>query len=188
MVPVGDVWVGKTEVTWDEFETYYLSEPEDADAVVRPSPSYEPYDRGWGRGGRPAVGISRNAAQRYCEWLSRKTGRTYRLPTEAEWTRACGAAQCGAWIRSNSGGMTREVATKTPNAHGLFDMLGNAWEYCSGPEPILRGGCFDDATATCASRRTVPPEWNERDPQRPRSQWWLVDGPFVGFRLARSVR
>mgnify|MGYP002626072859 FL=1 len=84
-VPEARIWLGRTEVTWEEFEAWYLSEEEEGevDAVARPSPFYFPHDRGWGAGRRPAVGISRHAAERYCAWLSRRTNRAYRLPTEA---------------------------------------------------------------------------------------------------------
>lgn len=190
MLPVHGacIWMGKTEVTWAEYENYYFDE--EADAIARPSPSYHPHDKGWGRGQRPAVGISRQAAERYCEWISMETGKTYRLPTENEWERACGPdpqpLSDYAWVGQER---TQPVGGKQPNALGFFDMLGNAWEYCSGgDEPVMRGGCWKDATAGLQSRRTVPFEWNERDPQRPRSIWWLADGEFVGFRVVRSAR
>lgn len=188
MVRVGPLWVGKTEVTWAEFETYYLTEEteEGIDAVARPSPSYHPHDRGWGRGRRPAVGLNRNAAEKYCAWLSRRTGKTYRLPTEAEWEAFCGPdadpppdAVCGAERTEPTGG-------RAPNRYGLHDVLGNASEYCSGPEPVVRGGSWNDATVSCKSRVVVPEEWNATDPQRPKSEWWLADAPWTGFRLVRD--
>jgi formylglycine-generating enzyme required for sulfatase activity len=193
-------WIGKTEVTWDEFERWYLTpRDESVDAITRPSPAYEPYDRGWGRGRRPAVGISFHAAKTYCEWLSKKTGRAFRLPTEAEWERAARAGAPGetleplaehAWFQENADGKTQEVGRKRANALGLHDALGNAWEYCVDPAgaPVLRGGSWKDPASTLrfATRQAVLPKWNERDPQRPRSRWWIVDGPFVGFRVARG--
>ena len=71
------------------------------------------------------------------------------------------------------------------------DMLGNVWEYCQETEngvPVFRGGSWREPSSSlsCASRTLLDPEWFERDPQRPRSKWWVVDGPFLGFRLARS--
>ena len=187
-VPGTRIWMGRTEVTWAEYENYYFDE--EADAIARPSPAYHPHDKGWGRGRRPAVGINRQAAKRYCEWISMKTRKTYRLPTELEWERACGPdpqpLSDYAWVGQEK---TQPVGGKKPNALGFFDMLGNAWEYCSGgDEPVMRGGCWKDRTAGRARRRTVPFFWNERDPQRPRSIWWLADGEFVGFRVVRSAK
>ncbi|MDH3592564.1 MAG: formylglycine-generating enzyme family protein [Planctomycetota bacterium] len=202
-VPAAKVWLGKTEITWAQFETWYFTEeeedlPDGVDAISRPSSYYFPHDRGWGRGKRPAVGFSRHAAEQFCVWLSQRTGRKYRLPTEAEWEAACGDAPAdldvAAWHEGNSGAKTQPVAGKSANAAGLHDMLGNVWEYCQGTfaqdddGPVLRGGCWADPAAAVkpGARRTVPFSWNERDPQRPRSVWWYADGPYAGFRIARS--
>jgi len=206
---VAPFFIGKREVTWAEFEQYYLSAssssaPPGADAVSRPSPSYHPHDHDWGRGKRPAMGLSLHAAATYCEWLSTKTGVAYRLPTEDEWefaARAGSAADApdapleAAWCAENAGKKTQEAGTKSPNAFGLHDMLGNVWEYCSGPldpatqRPIIRGGSYREKALDLRFdlRQPVLDKWNERDPQRPRSRWWIVDGPFVGFRVARSA-
>ena len=183
-VPAAKIWIGKAEVTWDEYEAYYLTE--ETDAVTRPTPSYVPHDRGWGRGKRPATAISWHAAKTYCAWLARKTGRAYRLPTEAEWAAACGDSRPG-WTEENSDEMTHEVGGKEPNSLGLHDMLGNVWEYCGNAE-VLRGGSWREprSEVDCAARTPVEPEWNERDPQLPRSIWWLTDGTFTGFRVARA--
>jgi formylglycine-generating enzyme required for sulfatase activity len=190
MVPLPGtrLYVGHTEVTWDEFEAWYLTdEEEEADAVARPTPFYEAHDRGWGRGKRPAVGFSRHAAEEYCRWLSRRTGKTYRLPTEAEWERACGRdpedVARYAWFAGNSDFQTHQVGKKSPNEYGLYDMLGNAMEYCAGEEIALRGGSWQDDEVSCKSRATYDEAWNMRDPQRPQSVWWLTDGPFCGFRV-----
>ena len=186
-VPETDVWLSRTEVTWAQYEAYYLSE--ETDAVARPSPSYPPHDRGWGAGQRPAVGISRQAAQRYCEWLSGKTGHHYRLPTEAEWLHACGPdpEPLAKYACFNAKKPCR-VGAKQANGIGLHDMLGNVWEYCAGADVVLLGGCWKDKTVSRLGRRILgEDEWNESDPQLPKSVWWLADGPYVGFRLARST-
>ncbi len=114
---------------------------------------YRPYDRGWGRGDRPVINVHIYYAQRYAEWLSRKTGQTYRLPTEAEWEYAARAGtttpfNTGATISSQQAnfdgrygypegndedGLYREqtvpVGSFTPNAFGLHDMHGNVSEW-----------------------------------------------------------
>jgi formylglycine-generating enzyme required for sulfatase activity len=90
----------------------------------------------------PVIHVSWNDAAAYAEWLSRKTGQTWRLPTEAEWEYA---AQGGknykyagssiisnvGWYSKNSGGKTHIVGQKSPNNFGLYDMTGNVWEWCS---------------------------------------------------------
>ena len=208
-VPAGGFWIGKTEVTWNEYELYALTEetPEGVDAVSRPSRSYHPHDKGWGTDTRPACGMSRHAAERYCVWLSKKTGVTYRLPSGAEWQTAFDAGkppeprplQKRAWFAANSEEKTQPVGTRAPNRLGIHDMLGNVMEYTTdtAPEdengdrwPLLRGGSFADSAEKVNGRHKQPQlfVWNERDPQRPRSRWWLCDGPYVGFRVLRDGR
>ena len=65
-------------------------------------------------------------------------------------------------------------------------MSGNAAEWCHGPEgPVTRGGCYRDRREAvgCAARVPPVPAWNASDPQLPKSEWWLADGGFVGFRV-----
>ena len=86
----------------------------------------------------PVVAVSWDDAATFCRWLSKESGRDTRLPTEAEWEYACRAgstedsaadADRVAWHRDNSGGASHAVAGRQPNAWGLYDMLGNAWEW-----------------------------------------------------------
>jgi len=197
-IPDAGLWMGATEVTWAQYEAYFLSKDvkDGTEAVTRPTPPYLPYDRGWGQGAMPAVGISHHAAEGYCAWLSLKTGRAYRLPTETEWTAACVPpvdVEAEIWHVGNSDKQTHEVGTKKANALGVHDLLGNAWEYCSGgfadddERAVLRGGCWDTPSAecTCEARRACPAAWNDSDAQRPRGIWWLADGPYVGIRVVR---
>ena len=207
---------------------YKLAFNEQLDAITKPSPYYGDYYHGMGRGKKPAIGLSRLNADIFCLWLSKKTGQHFRLPTDAEWEYAARAGsqetsyggESGledyAWFERNSDFETMEVATRKPNAWGLYDMLGNVWEFCfdyydpdyfkklkpdkvnvepEGPEESrevktsLRGGSWDDFAEELrvANRLEQLDWWNERDPQRPRGAWWLVDGNVVGFRLARSA-
>ncbi len=151
-VAVDSFWIGVHEVTFEEYNVFRDKEldlpstkiPEwDADAIVRPSPPYEDPTFGMGREGYPAVSMTQFAALQYCKWLSDKTGRFYRLPTEAEWEYACRAGSATpfyygteiekideyAWHYDNSGEAYQEVGQKTPNEWGLFDMLGNVSEW-----------------------------------------------------------
>jgi len=111
-VTLSPFWMGRVEVTWNEFEAWYsatraegrtdtrraeagspvsrdsegVSRAEtDVDAITGATPPYVPPDQGWGKGGRPAITMTHHAAVQYTRWLSAVTGRNYRLPTEAEW-------------------------------------------------------------------------------------------------------
>jgi len=207
-VTIKPFYIGKTEVTWDEFDVFVhkLDAPDTqktggADAVSRPSKPYGAVDRGYGHKGYPAISMSYLSAQKYCEWLSAKTGKKYRLPTEAEWEYACraGVLPAGpitdselldklAWHWGNSEDKTHKVGTKQPNAWGIYDMLGNVAEWCQPMDdevPVVRGGSFDDQPDKVhpTARKKYTPDWQMNDPQNPKSQWWLTDAPFVGFRV-----
>ncbi|WP_327388790.1 formylglycine-generating enzyme family protein [Streptomyces sp. NBC_01207] len=116
----------------------------------------------------------------------------YRLPTEAEWEHACRAGTTGprygplddiAWHRGNSGERIHEVGGRRPNPWGLYDMLGNVWEWCwdvydpevYGSYRVLRGGGWFDEHWSCRAsvRRRSHPTLRIED---------------VGLRLARSLR
>ncbi len=88
----------------------------------------------------PVVCLSWDDAVAFCEWISKESGETFRLPAEAEWEYACRAGTTGdyagnleeiAWYHENSDRRTHPVGQKKPNAWGLYDMHGNAWEWCS---------------------------------------------------------
>lgn len=97
-VNISEFWMGKAEVSWDEFLAFFAETnsqghaediqtevPEDVDAITGPTAPWGAPDQGWGKETRPAITMSHHAVQVYCEWLSQKTGKKYRLPTEAEW-------------------------------------------------------------------------------------------------------
>jgi formylglycine-generating enzyme required for sulfatase activity len=200
-------YIGRTEVTWDLYDVFALgldkrADTSGADATARPSEPYGAPDQGWGHAGYPAISVTRAAAEAFCQWLSKKTGKTYRLPTEAEWTRlaALAAGQAPftppradrlAWHGANAGERTHPVAKKDPDAIGLFDLFGNAAEWVMTTDGVaaVRGGSYRDPPAAVgpSARSVQDPSWNERDPQLPKSQWWLSDGPFVGFRVVREI-
>ena len=205
-IPDGGFWAGRTEVTWDEFLLYCDFEetgavPPGLEAVSKPSKplDWTPYDRDWGAGQRPAVGMSWGSAQKYCTWLSLNTGREYRLPSEAEWRLALGSGGAGAladraWFAENSGGMTQEVGLKAPNEHGLFDLLGNLAEYCAGPydradpeRAVLRGGSWKDPAEalTPDGRLAFDADWTLPDPNFPPGVWWVPEGDQLGLRVLR---
>jgi formylglycine-generating enzyme required for sulfatase activity len=155
--------MGKYEVTQSEYMTFAdryskippnaATIPQDklADAVTYPTPLYEvdagPILQRMGRGGQfPAVIMSHYSARQYTKWLSKKTGRFYRLPTEAELENACRAGSTSAygfgddpaklaayaWYFENSKVENKpsyhEVGKKQPNSWGLYDMHGNVAE------------------------------------------------------------
>jgi formylglycine-generating enzyme required for sulfatase activity len=200
-----EFFISRTEVTWDMFDVYMLrldtSKPNaGADAIARPSEPYGAPDYGWGHAGYPAMSVTQASAIAFCQWLSAKTGRTYRLPTDAEWSRAASpAAYSGesprvadiAWHQANSGGQVHPVAKKPADGLGLFDLFGNVGEWVTSPDGslVIRGGSYRDPLKGIGpeARAVQEPTWNQRDPQLPKSRWWLSDGPFVGFRVLSPV-
>ncbi len=159
-VTVRPFWIGKCEVTWDEYDPFAVTNPgnkqdqmdaekkkadqKTVDALSRPTPPYADPTFGYGHDGQPVVSVTHHAAMEYCHWLSEKTGKTYRLPTEAEWEWACRAGTTTpysfgdddgkvgeyAWFAGNSEESPHKVGQKKPNLWGLHDMHGNVAEWC----------------------------------------------------------
>lgn len=131
-------------------------------------------------GDHPAVQVSWDDAEAFCQWLSKKSGKAVALPTEAQWEYACRAGTqtrfCFgdnaaplvdySWYSVNSGGMTHSVAKKKPNAWGLYDVHGNAWHWCAdyyGPYVV--------------AEKTDPTGPKEGTLRVRRGCSWMGDGP-----------
>ncbi len=206
-VEVKSFWIATTELSWDMYDIYVFNLDEQgvnakADAVSRPSRPYIPPDRGFGHGGYPAISMTTQGATKFCEWLSAKTGRKYRVPTIAEWRLAALAGSEGpysfgdnadlidayAWTENNSPDKTQPIGQKRPNALGMFDVEGNVMEWCltmDGQGFVACGGSYystpEDSTAFSVAEQDW--EWNMTDPQIPKSPWWLSDASWVGLRI-----
>ncbi|HSV97789.1 MAG TPA: formylglycine-generating enzyme family protein [Spirochaetota bacterium] len=173
-VTLDGFWMSKYEVTQAQYE-----------AVMGNNPSnFEGADR-------PVENVSWNDATEFCARLAARSGTTVRLPTEAEWEYACRAGTAAryywgdemngdyCWYYGNSGSETHPVGGKKPNAWGLYDMSGNAWEWCRdwydenyyrsspsvnppGPESgqyrVLRGGSWSSGVI---SNRSALRAWRE---------------------------
>lgn len=162
-VPLEPVWIGRCEVTWAEYDVFrelrksfirfdrlgirQVKAANRGDAITAPSTVYvtrkpPTADKSeWPR--HPAVSMTQFAARQYTKWLSKLTGRFFRLPSEAEWEHACRAGSNTsfhfgddarhlsdyAWYFENSDEDTHPVGLKRPNGWGLYDMHGNACEW-----------------------------------------------------------
>lgn len=139
-VRISPFFMGEVEVTWDQFWAFYsetMSEGrtppaviyannsrDDIDAVSGPTPPFGLPDQGWGMGSRPAITMTHYSAQTFCQWLSLKTGRTYRLPTEAEWEYAArGGTQTPYFFEGNPRKLSNEGFLKSifkPDTTGIY--------------------------------------------------------------------
>ncbi len=118
-------WIGQTDVTVGAYKRF-------AAATGRQMPDAPSFNNGWANENMPIVNVTWDDAQAYCGWMGG------RLPTEAEWEYAARGgsteARYGpideiAWYDQNSGNQTHDVAQKRANGFGLYDMLGNVWQW-----------------------------------------------------------
>ena len=172
--------IGRYPVTFDDFDRFCESTGKN-----------KPSDKGWGRGNRPVINVSWHDTQAYCAWLTEQTGQSYRLPTEAEWEYAARAGTDTAYWWGDDIGVNRTncrdsgspwsvqqtspVGSFPANLFGLYDTLGNIWEwvqdhwhenYQAAPETgrvwdsddsnlrVIRGGSWyiNPDSVRCASR------------------------------------
>jgi len=210
---IAPFYIGKHEVTWDQFMPWVRGADLADEAEVgveraiklRPSSPYGSVDRNFGMFKRPALGMSWRAAELYCAWLTKQTGRTYRLPTEAEWEHAYVGGDPDAkvtapddpdtvathydvsWSDSIGDWSTSKIGSHEPNALGIHDMAGNAAEWVAETDDghLVRGGHFESPTTDLGVGREAENQavWNLDYPNDPKSEWWYVNARWVGFRV-----
>jgi eukaryotic-like serine/threonine-protein kinase len=158
---------------------------------------------------RAAINVSWDDAQSYVAWLSKITGKAYRLLSEAEWEYAARAGSTTrysfgddeaeldqySWYSGNSISRAHPVGQKTPNAFGIFDMHGNVWEWVEDCyHDDYEGAPVDGAawtTGDCDARVVWGGSWGS-DPQHLRAATRLRSTPanqfnYLGFRVGRAL-
>jgi formylglycine-generating enzyme required for sulfatase activity len=198
--------VGKFEVTFDEYDACAA----DGGCVKHQHPG----DAGWGRGRHPVIAVPWMWVSGYLDWLSQKTGKHYRLLTEAEWEYAARAGTTTKYAFGDTithdqanfstgkrGGRTVEVGSYPPNAWGLYDMHGNVWEWVEDCYEInykyekapaqqsADGSAY--VYAGCPTRVARGGSW-DYPAEEIRSATRYAVKPFygldeIGFRVARSL-
>ena len=186
--------VGSFAVTFDEWDAAY------GHRGVKHSPK----DNGWGRGRRPVINVSWRDAKVYVGWLSRETGKSYRLLSEAEWEYCCRAGTTTAYsfgdtiYQKQAQFMQRktvEVGSFPANAWGLHGMHGTVWEWCEDSWHPTYQGAPEDGSAwnggETSFRVLRGGSWSD-DPQflRSANRSWLHPrnrDVSVGFRVARTL-
>jgi formylglycine-generating enzyme required for sulfatase activity len=192
--------MGRYEVTFEEYDRFaertWGGLPDDGD---------------WGRGKRPVINVSFEAARDYAAWLSKETGTVYRLPSEAEWEHAARAGTSTSyWWGSDAGNnaanchgcgsrwentQTAPVGSFAANPYGLYDTVGNVWEWVNDCYHETYQGAPRDGSAwldpgRCGRRVVRGGSWvmyprNVRSAERVGLAAGDADY-YGGFRLARS--
>jgi formylglycine-generating enzyme required for sulfatase activity len=204
--------VGIYEVTLAQWDACY----EDGGCARRPD------DNGWGRGNRPAIMVSWGDSQEYLQWLSQETGKDYRLPSESEWEYFARAGVEGEWLgggptaicgfgniageesgfdwrhKACGDGVTAgtvPVGTFSPNAFGLYDVIGNVAEWTADCMNLSYLDAPVDGSAwgrgLCSSHMTRGGSWLTGGKDvRLASRFNLKNGDrndFTGFRVVRRI-
>ncbi len=200
--PIHDVCVstfniGVYEITYSQYDTYV-----DAQLIERVD------DRGLGRGDRPITDVSWDDIQKYISWLNLSTGKSYRLPTEAEWEFVARAGSTTKYSWGDEVGVgnancsscessfdeAARVGSFESNAWGVYDMHGNVWEWVEDKWHVNYYGAPSDGRAWIDGSKEQRVQrggsWNF-DAKSARSasrNWVLSDNGFsyTGFRLARD--
>jgi formylglycine-generating enzyme required for sulfatase activity/predicted Ser/Thr protein kinase len=195
---ISSFWLGKTEVTFEQFDLF-----------CRESGRRLPADEGWGRGSRPVINVSWDDADSYCRWLAQKTDCNFRLPCEAEWEKAGRDKYPWGWsapgadqvnMKGNGDGFAYAApigsfpAGESP--YGILDMAGNVWEWmadwydpsyyqasagrdprgpATGQDRVVRGGSWRDGLDLIRSAN--------RSSERPGQRLNIL-----GFRVAMDER
>lgn len=196
--------VGVYEVTFEEWDACHDDE----------GCSHHPGDEGWGRGKRPVINVSVEDARQYVRWLSRKTGRAYRLPSESEWeyvaragtttaynwgtsffvnaSRRANCKDCGGrW----AGRRTAPVGSFAKNGFGLHDVHGNVWERLEDCKQLTYHGAPQDGSVwrrgSCAFTAMRGGSWKDKGwDMRTSHRGWGTAGKrtsHAGFRVARTL-
>ncbi len=197
-------YLGTTHVTIGQYRQFVEDLKYQGDGRRWEKPGWEQTDA------HPVVSVAWNDAIEFCKWLSKKEGQDYRLPTEAEWEHSCRAGTTTrywfgdneddlarhAWFKTNSLGKAHPVKQFPANPFGLYDMHGNAWQWCqdlhdpnfykisprkdprgAGDGRLLRGGAWDCFAFGC---RSTVRNCSSLDANKQREA-------NLGFRAALSV-
>jgi formylglycine-generating enzyme required for sulfatase activity len=199
--------ISEFEITFDEWE---------ACALEGGCANYRPQDSGWGRGRRPVIYVSYDDAKAYIEWLRQKSGKAYRLPSEAEWEFAARGGTStpfaggetlaptqanfdasnlpGTRKQGSYHGTTVEVGTFPANPYGLHDMEGNVFEWVEDCANKNHAGAPADASprgGDCSRRVAKGGAWYyEAEFARPSARMSFPKGSrlnVIGFRVARPL-
>ncbi len=208
--------IGETEVTKGQFAAFVAASGHDAGNRCRvftgseweDAPGYSWRNPGFSQtDSDPVACINWNDAQAYVRWVAQKTGKDYRLPSEAQWEYACRAGSIQSFCGSDNaesvavygrmgGDNTQPVGTKQANAWGLYDMSGNLWEWTQDCWNGNYQGAPSDGSAwttgTCRQRVLRGGSWSSyatstRAALRGRDSTSSRDY-YIGFRLARMVQ
>ncbi|WP_096701307.1 bifunctional serine/threonine-protein kinase/formylglycine-generating enzyme family protein [Magnetospirillum sp. 15-1] len=155
---------------------------------------YRPGDEGWGRGTQPVINVSTEDANNYASWISNKTGKHYRLPTEIEWEYAAKAGTTtryytGETINQNQANFDKDKTTPVgnfpPNPFGLYDMVGNVYQLLAG---CVRGGeAFTEPCGAPGKGGSWVFDSGNRTPGTDALIGLGQRESFIGFRLARTL-